>query len=98
MAKDNRTTSPARRASVATATICQLEDEAHAEAFGLQHLAALMMLMGENVGTPGAGLTDMATQELGLRIEYLASLIKRHADVISAALVDIRTTAEQAAR
>jgi hypothetical protein len=38
----------------------------------------------------------MEQQELGLRIEYLGGLIKRHAEAIGTALGDIRYTAEQA--
>jgi hypothetical protein len=104
MARGNRTTSKARRATAAKATIppsqilCRLEDKAHAEVFGLQHLAELMELMGDCVGTPGASWTDLQMQHIGLRIEYCAALVKRHADEISTALIKIRTTAERLQR
>jgi hypothetical protein len=102
MAKDNRTTPTARRATAAKASaspkeiICRLEDEASAEAYGIGHLAELMELMGDCVGTPGNRLSSVEQCELGLRIEYLASLIKRHAEAINTALGEIRYTAEQA--
>jgi hypothetical protein len=96
-----KTTSTSRRATAATAApspkeiLCRLEDQAHAEVFGLGHLSELMELMGECVGTPGAGWTNMQMQHIGLRIEYLGGLVKRHAEAIGNALVEIRTTAEQ---
>ena len=104
MAKGNRTTSTARRATAAKATsspsqiLCRLEDEAHAEVFGLQHLSELMELMGDCVGTPGASWTDLQMQHIGLRIEYCSALVKRHADEISKTLGDIRDTAERLQR
>jgi hypothetical protein len=58
MAKAKRTTSPSRRATVATGKakelICNLEYEAHTEVFGLGHLSELIELMGDCVGTSGA--------------------------------------------
>ena len=104
MAKAKRTTSTARRATAAKAAsrpsqiLCRLEDEAHAEVFGLQHLAELMELMGDCVGTPGAGWDNMEMQKIGLRIEYLGELVKRHAERIGRTLIDIRTTAERMQR
>jgi hypothetical protein len=102
MAKANRTTSTPRRATAAKATpnpkevICRLEDQASEEAYGIGHLAELMELMGDCVGTPGGRFTSLELQELGLRIEYLARTLKRHAEAISTALGEIRYTAEQA--
>ena len=102
MANGNRTTSTPRRATAAKASaspkeiICRLEDKASAEAYGIGHLAELMELMGDCVGTPSNRLSSMEQQELGLRIEYLARLIKRHAGAINTALEEIRYTAEQA--
>jgi hypothetical protein len=55
-----------------------------------------MELMGDRVGTPSNRLSSVEQSELGLRIEYLAGLIKRHAETINTALGDIRWTAEQA--
>jgi hypothetical protein len=101
MAKGNRTTSTSRRATAAKATsspsqiLCRLEDEAHDEVFGLQHLGELLELYGDHVGTPYAGWSDMDMQEIGLRIEYLGGLVKRHAEAIGNALIEIRTTAER---
>jgi hypothetical protein len=100
MAKQKHTTSTARRATAAKAApspkeiICRLEDKASAEAYGLGHLAELMELMGDCVGTPGARWTSIEQQEIGLRIEYLGALIKRHAEAINSALGDIRAAAE----
>jgi hypothetical protein len=102
MAKGNRTTSTPRRATAAKAApnpkeiICRLEDKAAEEAYGIGHLAELMELMGGRVGLPSNRLSSVEQQELGLRIEYLAGLIKRHAEVIGNALGEIRYTAEQA--
>jgi hypothetical protein len=104
MAANHRTTSTPRRATAAKATsspsqiLCRLEDAAHAEVFGLQHLAELMELMGDCVGTPGASWTDLQMQHIGLRIEYCSALVKRHADEISTALIKIRATAERLQR
>jgi hypothetical protein len=107
MAKGNRTTSTARRATAAKATLslsqvseslCRLEDEASVEVFGLEHLSVLMELMGDCVGTPGAGWDNMEMQKIGLRIEYLGELVKRHAEPIGRTLIDIRTTAERMQR
>jgi len=36
----------------------------------------------------------MEMQAIGLRIEYLGGLVKRHAEAIGSALVEIRTAAE----
>jgi hypothetical protein len=102
MAKQKHTTSTPRRATAAKATsspkeiICRLEDKASEEAYGIGHLAELMELMGDHVGTPSNRLSSVEQQELGLRIEYLAGLVKRHAEAINTALGDIRYTAEQA--
>jgi hypothetical protein len=85
------TFTPAKAAEI----ICGLEDDAHAEAFGLQHLGELMAIWGEHVGSPGADWDGMETQQIGLRIEYLGGLIKRHADAISDAVGKIRNTAER---
>src|SRR5580704_5666710 len=96
MASSNRTTSTPRRATAAKAAsspkeiICRLEDEVSAEAYGLGHLGELMELMGDCVGTPGAGWTNLQMQQIGLRIEYMAGLVKRHAEVIGKALGEIR--------
>jgi hypothetical protein len=107
MAKGNRTTSKALPARVAKVTftprqaaenICGLEDDAHAEAFGLQHLGALLVLFGEHIGAPGADWDGMDTQKIGLRVEYLGSLVKRHADATSDTLGKIRSAAERLER
>jgi hypothetical protein len=104
MAKGKVTTAKPCRASAPKATsspsqiLCRLEDAAHAEVFGLQHLAELMELMGDCVGTPRASWTDLQMQHIGLRIEYCSALVKRHADEISTALIKIRTTAERLQR
>jgi hypothetical protein len=74
--------------------LCDLEDEAHAEVFGLGHVSALMVTWGEEVSAPGKALSDMEMQAIGLRIEYLGGLVKRHAEAIGSALVEIRTAAE----
>jgi hypothetical protein len=81
----------------AAKVICGLEDDAHAEAFGLQHLGELMAIWGEHVGSPGADWDGMETQQIGLRIEYLGSLVKRHADAIIDMVGEIRNTAERMA-
>jgi hypothetical protein len=103
MAKGNSTTSTPRRATAAKATlasaqastrICGLEDDAHAEVFCLGHLAELLEL-GDHVGTPHAGWSNMDMQEIGLRIEYLGGLVKRHADAIGLTLGEVRSTAER---
>jgi hypothetical protein len=102
MAKAKLTTSTPRRATAAKAApnpkeiICRLEDKAAAEAYGIGHLAELMELMGDCVGTPSHRLSSVEQCELGLRIEYMAGLIKRHAEAINTALGEIRYTAEQA--
>jgi hypothetical protein len=66
--------------------------------FGLQHLSELMELLGDCVGTPGASWTDLQMQHIGLRIEYLGGLVKRHADAISLTLGEVRDTAERLQR
>jgi hypothetical protein len=99
MAKANRTTSTPRRATAAKATLqaaeslCRLEDEAHAEVFGLEHLSELMAVWGDNM--PPAGLSDREMLEIGNRVEYLGELVKRHAERIGRVLVDVRSTAER---
>jgi hypothetical protein len=71
MAKGNRTTSTPRGASVANATLAaveriyRLEDKAAAEAFGLGHLAELMELFGDHVGTPPAVWSNLDMQQIG---------------------------------
>ena len=102
MAKANRTTSTPRRATAAKAApnpkeiICRLEDQAEEEAYGIGHIADLMELLGDHVSIPGNRLSSLEQQKLGLRIEYLAGLIRRHAEVIGNALGEIRFAAEQA--
>ena len=102
MAKDNRTTSTPRRATTAKAApnpkeiICRLEDQAEEEAYGIGHIADLMELLGDHVSIPGNRLSSLEQQKLGLRIEYLAGLIRRHAEVIGNALGEIRFAVEQA--
>ena len=101
MAKANRTTSTARRATAAKATkaavekLCRLEDEGFAEVENLRHLSALMALWGDHVGGPGKGWSDMEMQEIGLRIESLAEMVKRHAELCGRAWMDVRQTVEQ---
>jgi hypothetical protein len=46
---------------------------------------------------PGADWDGMETQQIGLRIEYLGGLVKRHADAISDMVGEIRNTAERMA-
>jgi hypothetical protein len=99
MANRNRTTSTPRRATAAKAApnpkeiICRLKDEASAEAYGLGHLGELMELFGDCVSTPYAGWTNMQMQQIGLRIEYMAGLVKGHAEAIGKTLEEIRDTA-----
>jgi hypothetical protein len=104
MTKSNRTTSTRPGASVAKVTfspaqaaeiICRLEDKAETEAFGLGHLSELMELFGEQVGTPFAGWSNMDMQQIGLRIEYLGELVKKHAETIGDTVREIRHTAER---
>jgi hypothetical protein len=103
-AKGNNTASRAPRASVAIVTftpakaaeiICRLEDKACVEAYGLGHLAELLLLFGDHVGTPGAGWTNLDTQEIGNRVEYLGEQVKRHAAAIGDILGEMRHTAER---
>jgi hypothetical protein len=104
MAKGNRTTSTPRGASVANATLAaveriyRLEDKAAAEAFGLGHLAELMELFGDHVGTPPAVWSNLDMQQIGLRIEYMGCIVKRHAETIGELLGDMRNAAEQLQR
>jgi hypothetical protein len=104
MAKQKHTTSTARRATAAKAApspkeiICRLEDIASAEAYGLGHLAELMEVWGDHVGTPYAGWSNMDMQQIGLRIEYLGATVKRHAEAIGDTLQDIRNAAERLQR
>jgi hypothetical protein len=101
MANGNRTTSTPRGASVANATkaatdlICQLEDKASTEAFGLGQLAELMEVWGDHIGTPYAGWSNLDMQQIGLRIEYLGGVVKRHAQAIGGLLGDMRDAAER---
>jgi|HubBroStandDraft_6_1064221.scaffolds.fasta_scaffold90672_3 hypothetical protein len=100
----NHTASTTRGASVANATkaatdlICQLEDKAATEAFGLGHLAELMEVWGDHVGTPYADWSNKDMQQIGLRIEYLGGVVKRHAEAIGATLQDMRNAAERLQR
>jgi hypothetical protein len=101
MAKAKLTTSTPRRATAAKATkaaadtLCRLEDEGFAEVENLRHLSALMALWGDHVGGPGKGWSDMEMQEIGLRIEALAEMVKRHAELCGRAWMDVRQTVEQ---
>ena len=89
MAKDNRTTSTPRRATAAKATkaaiekLCRLEDEGFAEVENLRHLSALIALWGDQLGG-----------DIGLRIESVAEMVKRHAELCGRAWMDVRITAE----
>jgi hypothetical protein len=40
-----------------------------------------MALWGDHVSGPGEGWSDMEMQEIGLRIEALAEMVKRHAEL-----------------
>ena len=100
MAKGNRTTSTPRRATAkatkeAVKRLCRLEDEGFAEVEHLRHLRALMATWGDIVGSPGKGWSDMEMQEIGLRIESLAEMVKRHAELCGRAWMDVRMTAER---
>jgi hypothetical protein len=101
MAKQKHTTSTPRPATAAKATLataetlCRLEDEGFAEVENLRHLSALMALWGDHVSSPGKGWTDMEMQVIGLRIEALAEMVKRHAELCGRAWMDVRTTAER---
>ena len=101
MAKGNRTTSarPAPRVAKATKAavekLCRLEDAGFAEVENLRHLSALMALWGDHVGSPAKGWSDMEMQEIGLRIESLAEMVKRHAELCGRAWMDVRQTAER---
>jgi hypothetical protein len=101
MAKQKHTTSTPRRATAAKATkaavekLCRLEDEGFAEVENLRHLSALMALWGDHVSGPGKDWSDMEMQEIGLRIESLAEMVKRHAELCGRAWMDVRTTAER---
>ena len=104
MAKQKHTTSTAHPATMANATkaatdlICQLEDKAATEAFGLGHLAELMEVWGDHVGTPYAGWSNLDMQRIGLRIEYIGGIVKRHAEAIGELVGDMRNAAEQLQR
>jgi hypothetical protein len=101
MAKGNRTTSTARRATAAKATqesverLCRLEDEGSAEVEHLRHLSALMAAWADDVGCPGKRWSGMEMQDIGLRIESLAEMVKRHAELCGRAWMDVRITAER---
>jgi hypothetical protein len=101
MANRNRTTSTARRATAAKATkaaseiLCRLEDEGFAEVENLRHLSALMALWGDHIGGPGKSWSDMEMQEIGLRIESLAEMVKRHAELCGRAWMGVRQTVER---
>jgi hypothetical protein len=43
---------------------------------------------------PPARNSSIEQQDIGLRIEYLGRLVKRHAEAIGGALVEIRSIAE----
>jgi hypothetical protein len=89
MANANRTTSTPRRATAAKATkaaiekLCRLEDEGCAEVENLRHLSALMALWGDHLGG-----------DIGLRIESVAEMVKRHAELCGRVWMDVRITAE----
>ena len=89
MAKDKLTTSTPCRATAAKATraavekLCRLEDEGFAEVENLRHLSALMALWGDHLGG-----------DIGLRIESVAEMVKRHAELCGRAWMEVRVTAE----
>jgi hypothetical protein len=100
MAKDNRTTSKARRANVATHTLAQLAEKvegarsaAQDEQFNITHAAELLEALGEHIGQPHVRRSTLEWQDLGLRVEYVARVIRGHASGLAAPLETIERAA-----
>jgi hypothetical protein len=100
MAKGNRTTSTSRRAtaakatpaasvSKATDTIRRDAERATDQQYNLGHLAALLAMVGDEIGTPFADRPTLEWQELGCRVEYLAAQLKRHTADLATALAGV---------
>ena len=96
MAKSNRTTSKARRAKAAFATFAKLGEtiegarsDAKDQQFNIGHAADILATLGEEIGMPLAGRSDMEWQGLGCRVEYIARVIRGHVTGLAAALETI---------
>ncbi|MPZ34884.1 MAG: hypothetical protein GEV13_28530 [Rhodospirillales bacterium] len=64
-------------------------DAADDERFNIGHAAALLEMLGDHIGTPHRSRDDLECQTLGVRVEYLAHQIKRHAEDLAAELEKI---------
>ena len=102
MAKGNRTTSKACPASGAKVTLSpalaadilrRTEQRARDQQHNLGHLAALLAMLGDEIGTPHAKRPTLEWQELGLRVEYLAAQISQHTYDLARALDGVEMVA-----
>lgn len=82
-------TSPRKWAKKVEAARLAAEDER----FKIGHAVALLEMLGEHIGRPGVCPDDLECQELGLRVEYLAQQIGRHAEDLHKELRKIEAAA-----
>jgi hypothetical protein len=75
------------------ATIRESTDDANGDKYDIGHAAALLVMLGEHIGTPGAEYSDLKRQALGARVGYLGQQIQRHVESLGSALEDIETAA-----
>jgi len=83
------TLSPALAADILRRTEQRARDQQH----NLGHLAALLAMLGDEIGTPHAKRPTLEWQELGLRVEYLAAQISQHTYDLARALDGVEMVA-----
>jgi hypothetical protein len=69
-------------------------ESASEQRFNLGHLGRLLLSLGDEIGTPHSGRTDLEWQDLGLRVEYLAKVLLDHVDALDEALEVIEEAQE----
>jgi hypothetical protein len=67
----------------------QARSNAEDQALRIGHAVALLAMLGEHIGRTGLCPEDLECQRLGLRVEYLAEQIERHAADLNAELQKI---------
>ncbi len=87
--------------AVEDSTTHPVQDLAHLvndERYRIQHAAALLLMLGDDIGTPFSGRSDLEQQELGARVEYLAEQIEAHCKALGAGLEALIEAAQRRPR
>lgn len=75
--------------------IRETTDDAYFAKYDINHAAALLVMLGEHIGTPDAERSDLEWQNLGARVGYLGRQIQRHCEVLDSELAEIEVAARR---